>query len=169
MENYAETDEETVSSWNDQTDDETEIDDEIYEPEEICLTKYNIVLCERYNIFTHGLADEARYHYLTHLRFKNLNMNLINDIKNLSPNLKLEIAECLYLPSQHCVSIIKTHWLKIIQRTWKKIYREKKNIIRKRCNPNSIKYREIYGRWPNDCINYPQFRGMLHNLSRALS
>lgn len=167
MDDYVETDEETVSSWNEQTDDETDIDDITYEPEEICLTKYNIVLCERYNVFTHGLANDIKNHYLTHIRLKKLDLVFINDIKVLYPALRLEIAECFYLPSQHCVSIIKTHWLKLIQRTWKKICRDRKLVILRRSHPNVLKHREIYGRWPNNCINYPQLKGMLSSLSRG--
>ena len=171
MANYSldETDDESYVSW-DETDDETEpLGDIIFDPEEGSMTKYNIVLCERYNIFTHGLSNEAKNHYLTQIRLKRLNLNYINDIKSLYPNIRLEIAECLYLPSHHCVSIIKTFWLKLIQRTWKKICREKKLAILRRSYPNALKHREIYGRWPNNCINYPYLRGMLSYLSRTSS
>jgi len=161
------TENESNGSWY-ETDDETEINEEIYEPEEISLSKYNLVLCERYNTLTHGFSAEAKYHYLTHIRFKYLDINIINNYIN-NTLCKLEIAECIYLPSQHCVSIIKTHWLKLIQRVWKKIYRERKLTIIRRCHPNALRYREIHGSWPNYCINYPSLRGMLLNLSRTFS
>lgn len=163
-----ETDIESNGSW-DETDDETEIDEETYEPEELSLTKYNLVLCERYNIFTHGFSDEAKNHYLTHMRLKNINLNYINNINMIYPRLRLEIAECLYLPSQHCVCILKTHWLKLIQRRWKKIHRVRKLIIAMRSHPNALKYREIYGKWPNNCSNYPVLKGMLSRLSSTSS
>lgn len=166
MPNYNSDDEteiESNGSW-DETDDET-----IYEPEEPSLSKYNIVLCERYNELIHGIVDNhVNDHYLTYIRFKSLDINIINNYIN-NTLCKLEIAECLYLPSQHCISILKTHWLKIIQRTWKKTYKERKLSITRRCHPNAIKYREIYGKWPNNCSNYPLLRGMLSKLSRTSS
>ena len=170
MANYSqdERDNESYESWDeidDETDDETEIDDIVFEPEEISLTKYNIILCEKYNILTHGLANEIKYHYLTHIRLRKLDLNYINDITLIYPRLRLEIGECLYLPSHHCISILKTFWLKIIQRTWKNIYKDRKQVILRRLNPNALKYREINGRWPDNCINYPNLRGMLSNLS----
>ena len=146
-----------------------DIDDITYEPEEICLTKYNIVLCERYNVFTHGLSNDVKNHYLTHIRLKKIDLDFINDIKFIYPRLRLEIAECLYLPSQYCVSILKTYWLKIIQRAWKKICRDRKLTILRRSYPNSLKYREIFGSWPKDCINYPRLKGMLSRLSRGFT
>lgn len=157
-----ETDNESNGSW-----DETEIDEPIYEPEEPSLTKYNIVLCERYNNIAHGFINgELNNHYLTQIRFKELNLDIINNFI-MNTLCKLEIAECLYLPSYHCVSILKTHWLKLVQRTWKKIYRTRKVIIRVRSHPTILKYREIHGKWSNNCSIYPGLRGMLSNLSRT--
>jgi hypothetical protein len=161
-------DDETLSSW-DETDDETEFDELVYEPEEPSLTKYNIVLCELYNREFHGYTDgEINNHYLSFMRFKKYDYNYINSLRRQNPTrFRLEIAECLYLPSYHCVSILKTHWLKVIQRTWKQIYKCRKQILLIRSHPNSLKYREICGRWPTNCSNYPTLRGMLSNLSRT--
>jgi hypothetical protein len=169
------TDDETTTYITDElTDDETttditdeEIDYEpVYEPEEQSLTKYNIVLCERYDRNKHGIVNgEINDHYLTLIRFTELDSNYINIVTS-SYNAKVEIAECLYLPSEHCVSIIKTHWLKLIQRTWKRIYILRKLIIVMRSCPNALNHMEIYGRWPNNCLNYPTLKGMLKNLSR---
>jgi hypothetical protein len=98
---------------------------------------------------------------------KKYNKYLINDIKRLNPRFKTEIAECIVLPSQYNISILKTFWLRLVQRVWKKVFIERKNIIKKRSNPRAIFYREICGRWPNDCIKYPYLKGMLSNLSRT--
>jgi hypothetical protein len=166
MSNYnfeGETDTESYGSW-DETDDETETNGPIYDPEEESLTKYNIVLCEQYDGNKHGIVNgEINNHLLTIARFKKLDMDYINFVSQFTPGY-LEIAECLYLPSGHCVSIIKTHWLKLIQRIWRKIHRLRKHTILMRSHPNALKYREIYGMWPNNCINYPSLRGMLSNL-----
>jgi hypothetical protein len=61
--------------------DEDEID--IYEPEEISDTKYNIVLCELYNEIIHGIPDSTsgvEKHYIVTHRFKIFNTKLIQDI-----------------------------------------------------------------------------------------
>lgn len=160
-----ETDNESYGSWDD-TDVESEIDDPIYEPEEPSLTKYNIVLCEKYNRQNHGNVDgEINNHYLTLIRFTTLDNNYIMMLRRNYPFGKIEIAECLYLSSDHCVSILKTHWLRLIQRTWKKICTNRKLTILRRSHPNSLKYREIYGKWPNNCNSFPTLKGMLSNLS----
>jgi len=169
MNSYSEedTDTETYGSL-DETDNEDydEYNNFIYQPEELSLTKFNIVLCEKYNKLLHGPAPKImNNHYLTYTRFKQLNMDIINEFKLDSNTLNLEISECIYLPSEHCVSIIKTFWLKLIQRKWKNIYKEKKLCILRRSNPNSLLYREITGKWPNDCLNYPGLKGMLSELS----
>jgi hypothetical protein len=162
-----ETDSESYGSW-DETDDETEpVGDILYDPEEESSTKYNIALCERYDKNKHGVVSgEINNHYLTCVRLKELDMDYINFVLQYN-SVNVEIAECIYLPSEHCVSIIKTHWLKLIQRNWKKIYRERKLIIAMRSHPNALKHREIYGRWPNRCSIYPSLKGMLSNLSRT--
>jgi len=168
-ETYNEYSDSDVASFDDNSDDETELLDILYEPEEQSLTKYNIVLCGQYDEYKHGIfSGVINNHYLTFVRLKELDIDYINFVKQYD-SVRVEIAECLYLPSQHCISIIKTHWLKLIQRTWKKICRDRKLTIIKRCHPKALKYREIHGKWPNNCINYPSSRGMLSKLSRTFS
>ena len=171
MNNYSEEDTDTETNGSLYASDDEYFDEEndfIYQPEEVSLTKFNIVLCEKYNTLFHGPADkEMNNHYLTYTRFKQLNMDIINQFKLDSNTLHLEISECIYLPSQHCISIIKTLWIKLIQRKWKKIYKERKLCIYKRCNPNALKYREIHGKWPDNCLNYPGLKGMISELSRT--
>jgi hypothetical protein len=178
------------------SDDESEFDDVYYEPEEMSATRFNISICELYNKKLHGNADnmEVLYHYLIYERYKKLNLEYINlaieNIKNEYNNLnnknhdifrnyreivnnfnyiKPEITECIYLNTNHCIAIIKTIWLRLIQRKWKSICKERKLCISMRCRPNSLKYKEIYGKWPNNCLNYPGIKGMLSELSRSSS
>jgi hypothetical protein len=169
--------------------DDYEAQDMFYEPEEISNSKFNIVLCENYNGLIHGNNNsEVINHYLIICRFKKLNIKTINSIsrcyntnnnsiiQEITPhqiiknykyivsrinNIKPEIAECYLLQSGHSVCIIKTIWIKLIQRTWRKIYNIRKDIIQKRCMSVSLKYREINGRWPNNCIYLPTLIGML--------
>ena len=135
--------------------------------------RYNRKLLKLENIKTNNLIDlgcdillkKDNKYYLTHCRFRKYNYREAERIiQYLQSTSKIEIAECIYLPSKHCVSILKTIWLRLIQRRWKKIINERKLIIKKRCNPNSIKYREIHGIWPDNCFIYPILKGMLSNL-----
>lgn len=177
------------SDYDDSDYDEDTTND-IYEPEEQSLTRFNITICELYNKRIHGSCNsEVKYHYLVNLRYKTLNMEIINNIiecmlydyvylfnlnnkshdifrnyKNMITNekyIKPEITECIYLDTGHCVGIKKTIWIKLIQRTWKNIYKKRELIIKKRCHSNSLSYRDLTGKWPNDCINYPGLKGML--------
>jgi hypothetical protein len=167
MSNYNlqyETDDDSVE-YSNEIDSETEFDI-IYQHEENSFSKYNLVLCEKYNQYIHGsINGEVNYHYLTHIKFKYIDMNIINYYINNNTMCKLEIAECLYLETGHCISILKTFWLKIIQRTWKKICKDRKNITKKRSNLKALFHREICGKWPENCIQYPYLRGMLSNLT----
>lgn len=178
------TDSESYISYNswDETDDESEGEDVSYESGETSMTKYNIVICEKYDEEIHGIPyDEeihdipfhecqAKSHFITIVRFKILDMNIVNAMLCFSStDARLEIAEVIYLPSYHCVSIIKTFWLKLVQRKWKKIVRERKLCMSRRGNPNSLKYKEIHGKWPDNCSIYPRLKGMLSNLSRTSS
>jgi len=161
----------------------------MYEPEEPSITRFNISVCEIYNSRIHGETNsDVLYHYLVHSRYKNFDIDYINEdatyiqneyiylpnqnhdiIRNyreiiLNNYIKPEITECIYLDSGHCVAIIKTHWLKLIQRTWKNIMKKREKIIKKRCHPTSLMHREITGKWPKDCCVYPKLKGMLSNI-----
>lgn len=161
-----ETDNESLDS--NYYDEEDPLDDIEYYPEEASSTKFNIVLCDKYDENYHGIStSEMNSHYLVLYRLKLFNLNEINDIYGnifINSPTKIEIAECVYLNSGHCVGIIKTFWIKLIQRTWKNILKKRDLIIRKRCHPNSIRHREITGKWPKDCNNYPRLRGMLSKI-----
>ena len=161
-----------------------------YEPEEQGLTKYYISISELYNRRLHGnVNSDVLYHYLVYSRFKTLDMNQINDVANNINNgyleldnqthdiyrnykqiitrenyIKPEITDCVYLNTGHYVAILKTFWLRLIQRKWKNIIKERENIIRKRCNLNSLRHRELTGKWPKDCLYFPQLKGMLSQL-----
>ena len=185
-------DSEYTDSECDSDDEYDEYDDShiFYKPEEQGLTKYYISISELYNKRIHGnVNSDVLYHYLVYYRFKILDMNSINNVSNNINNgyleldnqthdifrnynqiitrenyIKPEITECIYLNTGHCIAILKTFWLRLIQRKWKNIIKERKNIIKKRCNPNSLTHREITGKWPEDCLRFPQLKGMLSGL-----
>jgi hypothetical protein len=162
--------------------------DNTYDPEEISSTKYNLVLAEIYNEFTHGVNNfsEINNCYIVLYRFKQYKLDNIDEcIENylfdlgrwLHPphtnhstirnynficfKIKPEIAECIYLHTGECVCIFKTIWLRLIQRTWKKIYKTRQDIIKQRCKVKSLLYREIRGNWPTTCVNIPTLSGMM--------
>jgi len=165
----------------------------IYDSEEASLTRYNIILCELYNEKVHGITTEnVKTSYLVYSRFKTLDIKYIKQVRNQIKNeyiylhnqshdiyrnyrniimrddyIKPEIAQCIYLETQECVAILKTFWIRLIQRTWKNILKKRENIIRNRCHPNSLRHREITGKWPKNCLSYPKLRGMLCMLKNA--
>jgi len=169
--------------------DDNDYDETFYDCDEISETKYNIILCELYNDKMHGATnDHVNNHYLVINRIKKLNMDFINSLTQVikedyidrqqdiiphkiitnyqniitSPNyIKPEICEVLYLQSGHAVCIIKTFWLKIIQRAWKRVYNVRRQIIKRRCQIQSLKHREITGFWPQNCRCLPSLRGIL--------
>jgi len=174
------------------SDDDYEDNENLYQPEEESLTKYNIILCELYNTKIHGFLDnntkEENIGYLVCCRFKNLHIEFVEDISSelvgaYHPSIrngkhaiyrnyrniisepdyiKPEIAQCVYLESKHCVAILKTFWIKWIQRTWKNICTERKRILNERCNVKSIRHRELTGKWPSICNHWPRLQGMLN-------
>ena len=181
------------------TDTDSEDNDIIYEPDEPSSTRFNIALCELFNEKLHGTtSSNVKYHYLVNTRFKNLDIKCINDYSNFLNNsyiyetnlhhyifqnyenmilkgnyIKPQIVEVLYLKDDrgfdYCVAIIKTFWIKIIKRTCKNIYKKREEINCKRSSISSLHYKEIHGKWPDNCIQYPGLRGMLSNLNSSLS
>jgi hypothetical protein len=170
----------------------------LYDPEEQSLTKNNIILCELYNSKIHGSLDntkEENIGYLVCCRFKKFEIEILEGIasellgsyhlsirnynhpvyknyRNIIARpdyIKPEIAQCIYLESNHCVAILKTFWIKLIQRKWRKICAEKKGVLLERCSLKSIKYREYYGVWPSSCRSSPTLRGMLSDIFGYLS
>jgi hypothetical protein len=175
----------STSEYSEYSDDEC---DNMYEPEEISSTKYNLVLAEIYNESAHGVNTfaEINNYYIVLYRFKQYKMYSIDEcidnylfdlerwlqtthakhstIRNynfICLKIKPEIAQCIYLHTGECVCIFKTIWLRLIQRTWKKIYKTRQDIIKQRCNVKSLLYREIRGNWPVTCVNMPTLFGMM--------
>ena len=158
----------------------------MYCSEEKSKTKYNIVICEIYNYSIYGksLNNQTNFHFIVRNRFKEFNKYYIDGciedylydltrwrptikhkfIRNynfITSKMKPEIAECIYLDTGEHICILKTFWIRIIQKTWKKIYRQKKEILRKRCHINALLYKERTGKWPVCCFHMPSIIGML--------
>jgi len=191
MSDNEENDLESDSSYEGYLEDTELFELNAYQAEEISRTKFNIVICQLYNSKKDGIPyanSGVEYHFITNDRFKIYDIGFINyfaegyhehnveHINEITPhtifrnyrnitlrpdNIKPEIAECLYLSSGECVAILKTFWIKIIQRRWKNVLAERNQLIKLRCQIKSILYREINGKWPRYCLEYPGLKGMM--------
>jgi len=56
--------------------------------------------------------------------------------------------------------IIKTYWIKIIQRIWKRIFRERKEILRKRGSISAQLYFSQHGKYPPLINRLPDLYGL---------
>jgi hypothetical protein len=115
--------------------------------------KYANNLCKFYKkYYEKNYYDSS----LSHKLLRNYN----DIIKN--PNyLNLQIGKIHYLKGDECLCVINTFWLKLVQRAWKRVYKTRKLIMQRRCRPDSIMYRQITGKWLNNCNYLPSIRGML--------
>jgi hypothetical protein len=87
----------------------------------------------------------------------------IRNYKHIVRNKKYvrpQIAQVLQLPTGHKVAILKTFWIAVIQRKWKKVYAERKHVLQLRAFPESLRHRELRGKWPAHLITLPGLRGM---------
>ena len=125
-----------------------------YEPEELSVTKNNIVICQ---------AIDGTY--LTHIRLKQFDYDAIRENYRDAfyyNGCKLEIAKCDYLPSGECVAILKTFWIRIIQRAWKRVYKKHKQYL---ANCKNLFHRETFGKFPT---RLPGLYGLLSSLRRPI-
>jgi hypothetical protein len=112
------------------------------------------------------LVDLRGAYYINYTRHVNIirKHNLIRNYHKIiySENyIQPHIGEVVYLSSGECVCIIKTFWLRLVQRCWRRVYNEKKRVIQRRKNIQSLRFREIHGKWPNDCNYLPGLNGMI--------
>ena len=128
------------------------------------LITYLFDLDEFYNDESSVIIEIAKNHYLytylnnpeymtknPHIIIKNF-WEIINKTVN---NFSLDIVEIKRLDTGELVAIKKTFWLKIFQRKWKNICKTRKRVIQLRKSPKSLRYRQIHGKWPKECIYYP--------------
>lgn len=166
MDPYYESDEDETDyeSESEQYSSDSEEDLDSYVPEEPSHTKYNMVLCHHYVCNDRHSYVPMSMH-LVYMRFKTTHYGrmykLFKSMYSFAPKLKLELAECVYLPSGHCCAILKTFWIRIIQRKWKKVYRQRRQAI---LHWNKIRDREVFARGP---MRFPGLVGMLSELRRG--
>jgi hypothetical protein len=97
--------------------------------------------------------DLSRYHPL---------LRNYTDIVSRPYSPKIDIIYMDYLPGHEAVAYIKTFWLRLVQRRWKKLYKERQDIIKKRCQIQSLNYRQTHGNWPHGLNNLPNIREIIN-------
>ena len=134
-------------------------DNDIYDPEELSTTRFNIVLCELHNEMLHGLENNSavQYHYLVSARFKNLNTDCINDCAALGKdqyrrlaNSRIEQGRTHRIYRNYASIISKTNYIKpelaecvyletqecvaVLKTVWIKLIQRKwRNVVHARC------------------------------------
>jgi hypothetical protein len=109
------------------------------------------------------IVDLQSAYYINYTRHITRNHNIIRNYHKIISNtdyIQPHIGEVIYLSSGECVAILKTFWLKLIQRCWRRVCKEKKRVISRRKQIDSLKFREVHGKWPNDCNYLPSINGM---------
>lgn len=56
------------------------------------------------------------------------------------------------IPYPMTCCILKTFWIRILQRKWRKIFNERKRILQIRKRIDSLRFRELNGKWPLNCL-----------------
>ena len=112
-------------------------------------------ICDIVDLHSAYYVARSRKRHKPHKFIKNYD-SIIAKSNYIQPH----IGEVIYLSSGECVAVIKTVWLRLIQRCWRRIYNEKKRVINKRKQTTSLKFREVHGKWPNDCNYLPSIYGM---------
>jgi hypothetical protein len=122
---------------NNDSEEEKQMIENEYDPEEESNSKYNLVLCcptsflsnNQFMVFTRFkkynqkyITDQIKYHFLF---YKNINNNKYNRDEFLSQWKNPQIVEVIYTEKNEVKCILKTFWLKIFQRHCKKYLLQK--------------------------------------------
>jgi len=123
-------------------------------------------------LFAHLNADEPHIcdivdlqsaYYINYTRQITRKHNIIRNYHRIiskSDYIQPHIGQVIYLSSGECVALLKTVWLRLIQRCWRRVYNEKNRVISRRKQIDSLRFREVHGKWPNDCNYLPSIYGM---------
>lgn len=106
-------------------------------------------------------ASRSRATHRPHKFIRNYD-NIISRHNYIQPH----IGQVIYLSSGECVAIIKTIWLRLVQKCWRRVYNQKKIVISRRRSLDSLKHREVHGKWPNNCNYLPSIYGMFWSGTR---
>lgn len=73
----------------------------------------------------------------------------------------IDIIQIYIDQRERYIAVKKTFWLRLVQRCWKKVYRERCDICNRRKQLASLRYREVYGKYPVGLRNLPTIYGMM--------
>jgi hypothetical protein len=143
--------------------------DSIYQEEELFIDseksegQYIIGLTNKCNhtfgdIYSSGVTAKTLFKFSFQNIVRYLYLNSISLIRN---NQRVEIVKIHIDENKTYIALKKTYWLRLVQRHWKKLCIQKNDIVKKRMRISSLHHREISGKWPLDCLNFPNSRGIL--------
>ena len=101
---------------------------------------------QRTQMINNIIRGNGGYNAITHPTIRNYNRIMFDKLV-----LEPQIVEKIWGPGEYCSAIVKTHYLRLIQRKWKRIYAHRKKTIALRKCPKAIMYRNVNGKWPNNC------------------
>jgi hypothetical protein len=82
--------------------------------------------------------------------------------RNGNNETKIQIMQVSINPkTQEYNVVLKTFWLRIVQRTWKRIFRERQDILRKRCSMMNLRHFELRGQHSLNLRSLPGIYGMI--------
>ena len=154
---YSDSEEDIDEDLEDDTDSEEDTDEDLEDDLDSNKIKESVF----YNTNFFLKMYKSKYNNLNNMLKTHSIIRNYKQIIAQQKYIQLHIAKVIYLSGSECVAILKTFWLKIIQRTWKKVYKQRCNIFTLRKLPNSLFYREIHGKWPDNCNNLPSLQGLM--------
>ena len=156
---YSDSEEDIDEDLEDDTDSEEDTDEDLEDDLDSNKIKESVF----YNTNFFLKMYKSKYNNLNNMLKTHSIIRNYKQIIAQQKYIQLHIAKVIYLSGSECVAILKTFWLKIIQRTWKKIYKKRCDVIALRKSPSSLFYREIHGKWPDNCLYLPSLHGLLSN------
>lgn len=107
-------------------------------------------------------TDKYRSQFIRHtVRYKHPFIRNYRQIVLRPEYIQPEIAQCVVLSTGESVAILKTFWIRIVQRAWKRVFLERTALMKKRCTPSELYYRQMRGKWSS---SMPGLCGMLSGL-----
>lgn len=64
---------------------------------------------------------------------------------------KLDIVQLEEMSGGETCAVIKTGCIKTLQKKWRKHLAQQRYLTRERSKPSNLKFREVHGRWPDNC------------------
>jgi len=156
------------NSDNDSDSDNDNDYDSIYQEEELFVDseksegQYIIGLTNKCNhtfgdIYSSGVTAKTLFKFSFQNIVRYLYLNSVSMIRNP----RVEIVKIHIDENKTYIALKKTYWLRLVQRHWKKLCIQKNDIIKKRMRISSLYHREISGKWPLDCLHFPNCKGIL--------